>query len=125
MRSFHALAMAAVLAAAWPACALQVSENGRFLVTDDGAPFFWLGDTAWRLQRLAPDDLADYLDTRKAQGYTVIQGPILTHDFRGGARRTKQRPVQSERGVLPAHRPHRRGDAAPRPVQRAGGHLGP
>jgi hypothetical protein len=24
---------------------LRVSDNGRFLVTDDGRPFFWLGDT--------------------------------------------------------------------------------
>lgn len=26
---------------------LKVSDNGRFLVRDDGTPFFWLGDTAW------------------------------------------------------------------------------
>lgn len=80
MRAIHALVLTLVLAATGPAQALQVSKNGRFLVTDDGAPFFWLGDTAWRLQRLAPDELAYYLDTRKAQGYNVIQGPILTHD---------------------------------------------
>lgn len=80
MRAIRALALAAVLAATGPAHGLQVSGNGRFLVTDDGTPFFWLGDTAWRLQRLAPEDLAAYLDTRRAQGYNVIQGPILTHD---------------------------------------------
>lgn len=28
---------------------LRVSDNRRFLVFDDGAPFFWLGDTAWEL----------------------------------------------------------------------------
>ena len=28
---------------------LKVSENHRYLVTDDGRPFFWLGDTAWEL----------------------------------------------------------------------------
>jgi hypothetical protein len=59
---------------------LKVSSNGRFLVTADGKPFFWLGDTAWRLHRLPPRDLADYLDTRRAQGFNVIQGPILTRD---------------------------------------------
>jgi hypothetical protein len=67
---------------------LKVSENGRFLITAEGRPFFWLGDTAWRLQRLAPADLARYLDIRKAQGFNVIQGPILTRDsadYRGVA----------------------------------------
>ena len=28
---------------------LRVSDNKRFLVTADGRPFFWLGDTAWEL----------------------------------------------------------------------------
>lgn len=74
---------------------LQVSRNGRFLITADGKPFFWLGDTAWRLQRLAPADLAAYLDTRKAQGFTVIQGPILLRDaanYRGDANNDPAHP---------------------------------
>lgn len=74
-----ALAVAGAAQAQAPP-ALDVSANGRFLVTATGAPFFWLGDTAWRLQRLSPPDLAIYLDTRKAQGFTVIQGPILLRD---------------------------------------------
>ncbi len=28
---------------------LKISPNKRFLVTADGKPFFWLGDTAWEL----------------------------------------------------------------------------
>jgi Protein of unknown function (DUF4038) len=28
---------------------LKVSPNGRFLVKEDGSPFFYLGDTAWEL----------------------------------------------------------------------------
>ncbi|MBN1676685.1 MAG: DUF4038 domain-containing protein [Kiritimatiellae bacterium] len=28
---------------------LKASDDGRFLVQEDGTPFFWLGDTAWRL----------------------------------------------------------------------------
>jgi len=67
-------------AAGEPPLLLKVSKNGRFLITSDNKPFFWLGDTAWRLQLLAPEDLAFYLDTRKAQGFNVIQGPILTRD---------------------------------------------
>lgn len=41
------LALPSSLAAAAPQ--LKVSENGRFFVTAGGAPFFWLGDTAWEL----------------------------------------------------------------------------
>ena len=34
---------------------LKVSDNHRFLVTEDGRPFFYLGDTAWELfHRLEP-----------------------------------------------------------------------
>ena len=28
---------------------LGVSENGHFLVHEDGTPFFWTGDTPWAL----------------------------------------------------------------------------
>jgi hypothetical protein len=78
--------------------ALLVSRNARFLVTETGKPFFWLGDTAWRLQRLAPADLAAYLDTRKAQGFTVIQGPILLRDaanYRGDANNDPAHPDEA------------------------------
>jgi Protein of unknown function (DUF4038)/Putative collagen-binding domain of a collagenase len=59
-------------------CAMRVSDNGRFLVRDDGTPFFWLGDTAWALCH-AQDraDAAHYLDVRASQGFTVIQIPAV------------------------------------------------
>ena len=28
---------------------LKVGDNKRFIVTQDGKPFFYLGDTAWEL----------------------------------------------------------------------------
>jgi hypothetical protein len=92
------LAIGAADATAQAPPALKVSKNGRFLVTTEGKPFFWLGDTAWRLHRLAPDDLAFYLDTRKAQGFNVIQGPILTRDspdYRGTANDDPAHPNQA------------------------------
>lgn len=60
--------------------ALKVSANRRFLVQADGAPFFWLGDTAWRLHALWPAEVRAYLDHRRAHGFNVIQGPVLTLD---------------------------------------------
>lgn len=57
---------------------LRVSENGRFLVTADGAPFFWLGDTAWELfHRLTREEAQFYFATRQRQRFTVIQAVAL------------------------------------------------
>ena len=57
---------------------LKVSENGRFLTTEDGAPFFWLGDTAWELfHRLNRDEAIRYLDNRQKLGYTVVQAVAI------------------------------------------------
>lgn len=54
--------------------ALRVSDDGRYLVTEDGAPFTWLADTAWTLpQRIKADDVEYYLRRRKEQGFTVLQ----------------------------------------------------
>lgn len=62
---------------------LQVSNNRRFLVHDDGTPFFYLGDTAWELfHRLSHEEADQYLQTRAAQGFTVIQAVVLAeHEF--------------------------------------------
>jgi hypothetical protein len=57
---------------------LKVSENKRFLVFEDGTPFFYLGDTGWELfHRLNIDDAEKYLENRRAKGFTVIQAVAL------------------------------------------------
>ncbi len=62
---------------------LVVSENGRYLQFEDGRPFFYLGDTAWELfHRLNREDAGEYLQNRKAKGFTVIQAVVLAE--RGG-----------------------------------------
>jgi hypothetical protein len=65
---------------------LSISDNGRFLVVNDGnkTPFFWLGDTCWQLFRLDRNDLDIYLETRAKQGFNVIQGPVLLSLDRDG-----------------------------------------
>lgn len=72
--------LCAVLFFAAPASGerLRVSENGRFLVREDGRPFFYLGDTAWELfHRLNREEAIRYLDDRAAKGFTVIQAVAL------------------------------------------------
>ena len=57
---------------------LKVSDNRRFLVTVEGKPFFYLGDTAWELfHRLDRDDAEKYLKKRASQGFTVIQAVAI------------------------------------------------
>jgi hypothetical protein len=57
---------------------LKVSTNHRFLITEDGDPFFYLGDTAWELfHRLNIEEAKIYLRDRASKGFTVIQAVIL------------------------------------------------
>lgn len=58
--------------------ALRVSDNGRFLVTTQGRPFFWLGDTAWELfHRLNRAEVELYFKDRAGKGFNVIQAVAL------------------------------------------------
>jgi hypothetical protein len=64
--------------AAGPLPRLKVSDNHRFLVTEDGRPFFYLGDTAWELfHRASREDAERYLKNRAALRFTVIQAVAL------------------------------------------------
>ncbi len=57
---------------------LRVSENKRFLVHEDGTPFFYLGDTAWQLfHRLNREEAEKYLENRRQKGFTVIQAVAI------------------------------------------------
>lgn len=57
---------------------LKVGTSGRFLVWDDGSPFFYLGDTAWELfHRLDREEADAYLKDRAEEKFTVIQAVVL------------------------------------------------
>ncbi len=57
---------------------LKISENQRFIIHEDGTPFFYLGDTGWELfHRLNKDETERYLENRRAKGFTVIQAVAL------------------------------------------------
>ncbi len=57
---------------------LKVSPDQRFLMHDDGTPFFYLADTAWELfHRLNRKEALRYLDNRRDKGFTVIQAVAL------------------------------------------------
>jgi len=59
--------------------ALRVHADGHSLETDEGKPFFWLGDTAWELiHHTTRDEASYYLKARAEQGFTVIQTVVLS-----------------------------------------------
>ncbi len=56
-----------------PLAPVAVSSDGHYLLKADGAPFHWIGDTAWDLHhRLTQEEITEYLENRKAKGYTII-----------------------------------------------------
>jgi hypothetical protein len=57
---------------------LKISENKRFLVFEDGTPFYYLGDTGWELfHRLNKEETEKYLENRRTKGFTVVQAVAL------------------------------------------------
>lgn len=57
---------------------LKVAEDHRHIVTQDGKPFFYLGDTAWELfHRLTREEADLYLTTRAKQGFNVVHAAAL------------------------------------------------
>ena len=61
--------------------AIRVNHDGHFLETDDGKPFFWLGDTAWKLfHSTTRAECSYYLHTRAQQGFNVIQVMVISEN---------------------------------------------
>lgn len=57
---------------------LKVSDNKRFLVTESGQPFFWLGDTTWELfHRLNREEATQLIENRAARKFNVLQAVAL------------------------------------------------
>ncbi len=62
----------------WSNGKLVVSDNSKFLVHENGTPFFWLGNTAWLLpERLNREEAEYYLDAERKAGYNVEQIQVL------------------------------------------------
>lgn len=58
---------------------LEVSkENPHYFQTEDGKPFFWLGDTGWlTFGKLSREEMNTYFQNRKKKGYNVVQVMVL------------------------------------------------
>ncbi len=57
---------------------LKVSDNHRFLVTAEGRPFFWLGDTTWELfHRLNREEAIQLFENRSARKFNLLQAVAI------------------------------------------------
>lgn len=57
----------------WDNGKLTVSPDGRYLMHENGTPFFWMADTGWLLpERTDRDDALYYLDRCSSEGYNVV-----------------------------------------------------
>ena len=73
----------AIPSASSPLPRIKVHPAGHLLQTEDGRPFFWLGDTAWELiHHTTREETSYYLHARSLQGFTVIQTVALS-EFQG------------------------------------------
>lgn len=60
---------------------LRINKDKRFIIKEDGTPFFWLGDTAWELfHKLSREEADLYLENRAQLKFTVIQAVALAED---------------------------------------------
>lgn len=57
---------------------LSVSNDGHYIVNENGNTFFWLGDTAWELfYHLTQSEAEYYLKNRAEKGYNVVQSVLI------------------------------------------------
>lgn len=71
-----ALMVVAVANAAkpWDNGRLVVSDNHRYLMHENGTPFFWLGETGWLLpEKLDRGEVNHYLASCEEAGFNVVQ----------------------------------------------------
>jgi len=66
-----------------PVYPLKLGPAGtRYLVDQNGVPFFWSGDAAWSLiAQLSLADANQYLDDRQAKGFDVVLVNLIEHKF--------------------------------------------
>jgi hypothetical protein len=65
---------------------LRVSDNGRFLMREDGTPFFWMGDTAWKLTTCSKETIDRYVQDCAENGFSVIQVVVQGCDDNSGTK---------------------------------------
>ncbi len=86
---FACLSVPSALEAGEAVFPLRAAPDGRYFVDSAGRPFFYHADTGWTVtKKLVPKEVDEYLDDRRARGFTAIhvhtfskeQGPLANRD---------------------------------------------
>ena len=79
---------------------LKIKKN-RYFTDKSGKPFFWHGDTCWKLfWEYTADEAREYLENRAEIGFNIIQVHLLPHRFYQ-ANRNGDRPFEKDGGIIP------------------------
>lgn len=105
---------------------LKISDNHRFIVYQDGRPFFYLGDTAWELfHRLNREESEKYLQNRAGKGFTVIQAVVLAElDGLHTPNAYGQLPLQNDDPLQPNEQYFQHVDWVVKKANQLGLHIG-
>ena len=72
------IALSASAGKPWENGKLKVSDNQRYLMFENGQPFFWQGETGWLLpERTDRAEAAYYLQRCREAGYNVVQVQVI------------------------------------------------
>ena len=67
---------------------LRVGPTSRYLVDQNGKPFFLAGDAAWSLfSQLSDQDADTYLAARQQSGFNLVMASVIEHKFATNAPR--------------------------------------
>ena len=91
---------------------VRVGPDGRYFLDQNGAPFFWLGDTQWDLfLRFDEQDAASICENRKQKGFSVLQ--IMIFGVAGGTKPNARgdKPLLNDDPLTPNERYFARVDA--------------
>jgi Protein of unknown function (DUF4038)/Putative collagen-binding domain of a collagenase len=63
----------------------SISSNDRYILDQNGDPWFIVADSAWCLfQNMSAADQDEYLSTRQSQGFNTILAAVLNDTYTGG-----------------------------------------
>jgi len=86
---------------------LKPASNGRYLVDQEGRPFFFHADTCWQIaKKLTREEIDFYLDRRKADGFTALMAHTFSKERTPMANRDGHNPFNPPDDITRPNEPY-------------------